>query len=87
MKKNPLIFIYGLGLSAVAGFVVVLFYVLQSFLIEFFWHEDVEAFSRPIINAVILLVIGVVIFLTRKHFGQLPRNFSNVMAEIRRTVR
>lgn len=85
MRKKSLIFIYGMGLSAIAGFIVGLFYVLQSFLIEFFWHENVEAFSRPVINAIILLVIGIVIFLTRKHFGQLPRNFSNVMAEIRRT--
>lgn len=83
MRKKFLIFMYGLGLSVIAGFIVGLFYVLQSFLIEFFWHKNVDAFSRPVTNAIILLVIGIVIFLTRKHFGQLPRNFSNVMAEIR----
>ncbi|QEA31872.1 chloride channel protein [Secundilactobacillus malefermentans] len=82
MTKKVLLFMYGLCLSAIAGILISLFYTLQSYLIDLFWPGEL---SRPLVNALILIVIAVVILVTRRKFGQLPRNFSNVMVEIRKT--
>lgn len=48
----------------------------------FFWQGN---FSRPLINAAVLVVIALLITFTRKQFGQLPQNFSNVVAELKAT--
>ncbi|WP_223875894.1 chloride channel protein [Paucilactobacillus kaifaensis] len=82
MNKQLFLFVYGLFLSTIAGILVGIFYALQNFLIEFFWHGN---FSRPVINAIILVVIALVIIISRSLFGQLPQNFSHVLAEIKAT--
>lgn len=82
MYKRTFIFGYGFFLSAVAGTLLGLFYVAQNFLIDYFWQGS---FFQPLRNAIVITFIALVIIFSRKFFGQLPQNFSNVMVEIRQT--
>lgn len=82
MFKHLFLFTYGLILSAVCGTLVGLFYILQGQLIELIWRDS---YFQPLRNAVIMIAVALVILITRRWFGQLPKNFSNIMVEIRRT--
>lgn len=56
-----------------------LFYWLQAFLIELIWPEVT---SRPMINLIILFVIGSLIIWTDRRFGMLPQNLEKIRTDL-----
>lgn len=69
--KSLYLFGYGLILSAIVGILLGLFYSLQSTLISLFWQK---ATFGSLLDAIMLVVVGLVIIISRHYFGPLPQN-------------
>ncbi len=83
MDKQRYILFYGMTMSAVLGFIIGGFYVLQSTLIELIWPGPT---FRPVFNAVWLLIVGLLIY--SAHFflgGPLPKTLGRIRAELKQT--
>lgn len=79
---KQLLFGYGLILSALIGALLAGFYWLQNALIELFWPT---IGARPVINLLIVLVIGAIILVTQRLWGTLPQNIIKIRVQLKTT--
>ena len=78
--KSLYLFGYGLILSAIVGILLGLFYSLQSTLIDLFWQK---ATFGSLLDAIMLMMVGLVIIISRHYFGPLPQNLGVIKADLK----
>ena len=76
------IYIYGLLCALVIGIILGGFYLLQGWLIDVVWPGPT---FRPVFNAVWLVLVGALIYLTQRTTGQFPKALGLIRADLAAT--
>lgn len=80
MRKKFTLYSYGLLCSLIIGSLLGGFYLLQGWLIE--WVGIGTTF-RPVFNACWLAMVGLLIYLTQRTTGQLPKSLGLIRADLK----
>lgn len=73
---------YGLFCALVMGSLLGLFYLFQGWLINRLWPGET---FRVFFNAVLILIVGIVIFVTKEKIGDMPKKLSEIKLELYQT--
>lgn len=73
---------YGLFCTLVMGSLLGLFYLFQGWLINRLWPGET---FRVVFNAVLILIVGIVIFVTKEKIGDMPKKLSEIKLELYQT--
>ncbi|KRN94749.1 chloride channel protein [Pediococcus stilesii] len=73
---------YGLFCALVMGSLLGLFYLFQGWLINQLWPGET---FRVVFNAVLILIVGIVIFVTKEKIGDMPKKLSEIKLELYQT--